>query len=149
MSLRSKFVLCFILLVTLMMTSVLYITVSRERQSFEKQIREKYLASCKTLAISSVDALLTKDFSLLREYVNEVAKDKNIIYAIIVDESGQIVTHTNHKLQGKFFYDPVSIRASRTKEPIWQKYSRDDGEFLWDIAVPIGSFLLPRNFSAI
>ncbi|MBN1327637.1 MAG: HAMP domain-containing protein [Candidatus Cloacimonetes bacterium] len=80
-------------------------------------------------------------------------KDDGIVYAILVDRNGYCPTHNSiytKPITGnqevdllgnrtkRIFNDPVGLKAARnTKGFLKQHYTRDTGELLWDLSMPV------------
>jgi methyl-accepting chemotaxis protein len=97
------------------------------------------------------DSLADKDFqAILDKYV---AKSNLLIYAVATDKNGYVPTHnrqysqpltgnravdlTNNRTK-RIFGDAIGFRAARNVKPyLVQVYSRDTGELIGDVSVPI------------
>lgn len=82
-----------------------------------------------------------------------LVKDKRLLYVVIVDKNGYVPTHNmlfSRPLTGdkevdslnnrtkRLFNDRTGLTAAHNKTPcLLQKYSRDTGEFFYDLSVPI------------
>lgn len=90
-------------------------------------------------------------------------KDKNLVFVVIVDVNGYLPTHNLKYSKGltgdpkadllnnrtkRMFNDKTGLAAARNKEPyLLQKYSRDTGEMMKDLSVPI--FIKEKHWGAI
>ena len=90
-------------------------------------------------------------------------KDKNILFVVIVDVNGYLPTHNlkySKSLTGdqkvdllnnrtkRMFNDKTGLAAARNTNPyLMQKYSRDTGETMIDLSVPI--FIKDKHWGAI
>ena len=137
MKLQAKFVLLFTVLIILVGFTTTFFALRREREAITNQIRERSAAICTALAVSSVGALLTQDFTNLREYIDEIKKSPDVAYIIITDSTGTVVIDSNHMQEGKVLYDPVDIRAVKAKGPVEQRYTRKSGQVVYEMAEPI------------
>jgi len=81
----------------------LYIINSMERSMIETtRIRAMGLAKLSALSMSNTFVIYNKD--LLNNFVDSLGKEKNILYAMIVDSSdSRILAHTDHQNDGKIF----------------------------------------------
>jgi len=81
----------------------LYIINSMERSMIEKtRIRAMGLAKLSALSMSNSFVIYNKD--LLDNFVDSLGKEKNILYAMIVDSSdSRILAHSDHQNDGKIF----------------------------------------------
>ena len=90
-------------------------------------------------------------------------KDKNILFVVIVDVNGYLPTHNrkySKSLTGdqqtdllnnrtkRMFNDKTGLAAARNTNPyLMQKYSRDTGETMIDLSVPV--FIREKHWGAI
>lgn len=90
-------------------------------------------------------------------------KDKNIVFVVIVDTNGYLPTHNlkySKPMTGdnkvdilgnrskRMFNDKTGLAAARNTNPYYlQKYSRDTGETMKDLSVPI--FIKEKHWGAI
>ena len=103
-SLEYKFALLSVVPIIIITTfMVIYIINSLERSMIEKtRIRVQGLTKLFALSMSNAFVIYNKD--LLDNYVDRLAKEKNILYAMIVDSSdSRILAHSDHQNDGKIF----------------------------------------------
>jgi hypothetical protein len=90
-------------------------------------------------------------------------KDKNILFVVVVDVNGYLPTHNrkySKNLTGdqktdllnnrtkRMFNDKTGLAAARNTNPFFmQKYSRDTGETMIDLSVPV--FIRDKHWGAI
>lgn len=79
--------------VALWLTAVVLIKDADER--LEIHHKEMAVHSAKTLAESSIDALVSKDYELLERWVWSSLAEDNYAYAALVRPSGQVLAHTD------------------------------------------------------
>ncbi len=98
--------------------------------------------------------------AILDKYVE---KDKRIIFVVAVDTNGYLPTHNSkyslplindydvdvsRNRTKRLFNDRTGLAAARNKEPyLLQKYSRDTGENIADLSVPI--FIKEKQWGAL
>jgi len=90
---------------------VLNIVNSLEKSMVEKtRIKAQGLAKLSALSMSNTFVIYNKD--LLDNFVDSLGKEKNIVYAMIVDSSdGRILAHSDHQNDGKTFDDSMDNNA--------------------------------------
>ncbi|MBW2544705.1 MAG: response regulator [Deltaproteobacteria bacterium] len=86
---------------------VIYICNSLERSMIERtRLRTQGLAELSALSMSNAFVIYNK--YLLDNFVDSLGKEKNIVYAMIVDSSdGRILAHSDHQNDGKIFDDSM------------------------------------------
>ncbi|GAI47285.1 unnamed protein product, partial [marine sediment metagenome] len=108
-----------------------------QRKAIEEQMRERAAGIGRTLAVAATEAMLTYDFTKLRQYVDEIKKSPEVAYLIIMDTTGRIMVHSDHLQEGKVLYNPPDIRAARAERLVEQRYTGEKSQPLYEIAVPI------------
>ena len=137
MKLRAKLTFLFIGLVVLMGLVTAFITFDWQRKAIEQQLRERAVGIGRTLAVAATEAMLTHDFTKLRQYIDEIQKSPQVAYIIIMDTTGRTVVHSDAKQEGKVLYSPLDIRAARAERLVEQTFIREGGGPLYEIALPI------------
>ncbi len=137
MKLRAKFTFLFIGLVVLMGLITAFITFNWQRRAIEKQLRERGAGIGRTLAVAATETMLTRDFTKLRQYFEEIKKSPPVAYLVIMDTTGRIMVHSDHKQEGKVLDSPLDIRAARAEGLVEQRYTGENSQPLYEIALPI------------
>lgn len=137
MKLRAKFTFLFIGLVVSMGLVIAFITFKWQRKAIEEQMRERGAGIGRTLAVTAAEAVLTHDFTKLRQYIDEIKKSHQVAYLVIMDTTGRIMVHSDPEQEGKVLDSPTDIRAARTERLVEQRYTGEESEPLYEIALPI------------
>ncbi len=137
MKLRAKFTFLFIGLVVSMGLLIAFITFKWQRKAIEEQMRERGADICRTLAVTAAEAVPTHDFTKLRQYIDEIKKSHQVAYLVIMDTTGRIMVHSDPEQEGKVLGSPTDIRAARTEKLVEQRYTGEESEPLYEIALPI------------
>ncbi|MFQ5835454.1 MAG: ATP-binding protein [bacterium] len=137
MKLRAKFTFLFIGLVVSMGLVIAFITFKWQRRAIEEQMRERGAGICRTLAVTAAEAMLTHDFTKLRQYIDEIEKSHPVAYLVIMDTTGRIMVHSDPEQEGKVLGGPTDIRAAGAERLVEQRYIGEESEPLYDIALPI------------
>ena len=127
----SALVSALILLIMFIMSNAI---MNMTRQSFikEMEIRAEFFAR------NAFEALFPKQDRLRMYFLSqEMVKEKAILYAMVTDRKGIILSHNNRKLIGTTDATEVGLNASLTEELIGQPYRDKHGEKLYDVTVPI------------
>jgi GAF domain-containing protein/HAMP domain-containing protein len=143
MKLRAKFTSLFIGLVVSMGLIIAFITFKWQKEAIEEQMREGAIGICRTLAVTADEAMLTNDFTKLRQYIEEIKKSYQVAYLVIMDTTGKIMVHSDPEQEGKVLDSPPDIRAARAEGLVEQRYTGGESEFLYEIALPI-DFASPK-----
>ncbi len=133
MKLRVKLPLVYTLLIAALGTAFVVFT-SRLLQEHRVEEEQEYFQSlAEALAMSTATAIGLGDRAALRDFVERVARGEHVSYAAVLDESGRVLAHTRHELEGKIPGDPVSRAAAAAGDVLIQH----DGADILDVAVPL------------
>lgn len=94
---------------------------------------------------TAYDAFVDATFQRIED---EVLRDEDVVFAVLVDRNGYLPTHNTKYAAGattpagnrtkRMFDDPVGLAAARNRDPFLQQvYKRDTGETMWDLSAPI------------
>ncbi len=138
-SLKKKFSLIISGLIALTMISVGLIISNEIKKPLIKEMQKKGEALGSNLAATSAEALLSGDELLLGIYMDKIAEDKSILYAMILDKTGKVISHSDHRvIKGTTFKDPFWQKAVEVKKGTLIQHNTDSSmDDYYDIAVPI------------
>ena len=96
---------------------------------------------------TAYDEYLDGDIQLIED---EIQKDPEVVFAVLVDKNGYLPTHNTNFSQKsrdytknrtkRMFNDPVGLKAAQhtnLETPLKQVYKRDTGETMWDVSYPV------------
>lgn len=137
--LRTRFFFYMILLIVVLMGGVFTVVEMNNRNVMLMEGQKRGLSNALYLAALSTAPLLMYDYTKLEQNVDAVAKEENVVYAIILDRKGSVITHSHrHDIIGQVLEDPVSIRAASSSTQLVQDVREPfSGDEIWDIAQPI------------
>lgn len=139
LSLRQKFLLAFLSLVCALVMGLLLITESRQRTSIIHQMEKRGESIATHLAAVSTRSLLTYNFIALEQDVEKVSRDRDILYAIVLDRDGRVAAYSGHdEKQGIVLHDTFSQQAAQALVPLIQYVpGKGHNGAHYDIAVPV------------
>jgi two-component system sensor histidine kinase AtoS len=139
LSLRQKFFLAFAALALGLTAGLLLIIESRQQVSIVREMEKRGVTIATHLAAVSTRSLLTYNFVALEQDVEKISRDRDVLYAIILDREGRVAAYSGHdEQQGMVLEDAVSRRAAQTVAPLVQRVRSDGREAEhYDIAVPV------------
>ena len=141
-SLRTKLLIGTVLIIAALMAAVTAVVEHRQRATIIEEMHRRGTAMAEGLASVSAGALLLYNFTALEQNVVRFARETDVVYAVILDRSGQIVAHSRDSgAVGSTPSDAVSLRALAAA-PVLQETTGPRGQALYDFAVPI---LVERN----
>ena len=136
LSLRAKFAIYIALSIGLLFAVLLPSVLHLERRAVLAEAEERGLQLTKIFAHASVQALLTDDFLLMRPLVHSVASERAVLFVMILDRTGRVVTHSDISKVDHIYTDAVTGRALRATRPIVQEITHN-GIPAYDVAAPI------------
>ena len=96
---------------------------------------------------TAYDEYLDANIQLIED---EIQKDPEVVFAVLVDKNGYLPTHNSNFSQKvrdfnknrtkRLFNDAVGLKAAQQtnlEAPLKQVYKRDTGETMWDISYPV------------
>ena len=136
LSLRAKFALPIALFVVLLFSALIPGVLYLQARTVLDGARERGLELTKIFAHSSVQAVVADDFLVLRQMINSIASEPDVLHAMILDPRGLVLAHSDMRQVGRVYDDELTRRAAGATEPLVQ-----DGEVggtpMHDFAVPI------------
>jgi signal transduction histidine kinase len=138
-NLRKRFFTYMILLIVLLMGGVFAVIEKNNRGVILLEGQKRGLSNALYLAALSTAPLLMYDYTKLEQNVDVVAKEPDVVYAMILDRQENVIAHSSRDdLLGKPLNDSISRAAAASTTQLIQDY-RDpsSGVEMWDIAYPI------------
>jgi signal transduction histidine kinase/ActR/RegA family two-component response regulator len=137
--LRGRFFRSMILIIVIVMGGVFIVVEKTNRDVILMEGKKRALSNALYLASLSRAPLLMYDYTKLEQNVDEVAKEADIVYAMILDRNGSVLAHSKRDdLIGRILDDELSMNAASSKEQLIQDFRNPQtGEDIWDITCPI------------
>jgi signal transduction histidine kinase len=147
-SIQAKLIFFISLLIIIIMSLVGYQSISRERETLLRHIKEEGVILAESMAIPFVTALLYEEVGLVEEaglldhYINQMMKATHsytdIQYALVLNPEGKVIAHNDLKEFGKIYRDDISQQAMDSWQTLIQRYY-DPGlkVNIMDIATPL------------
>lgn len=137
--LRRRFLSYMILLIVILMSVVFIVVEKNSRAVILSEGKKRGLSNAMYLAALSTAPLLMYDYTKLEQNVDEVAKEPDVVYALILDKNGSVIAHSERDdLIGRVVDDPLSRKAVASSTQLIQEFSHPEtGEEIWDIAYSI------------
>jgi signal transduction histidine kinase len=97
--------------------------------------RARGMQLTKVFAHAGVQALVADDFLALRQVINGIASEPDVLYAAVLEPSGRVFAHSDMREVGRAYTDRLSRDAAGTDQPLVQE--------VWQTAVPAFHFAVP------
>ncbi len=145
-NIQIKFILVTGILIIGVMNVIGYLAIKRDKEILIKETIKQGRLLAETLAIPIINDMVYERLGLIEEgglldyYIREIynKKDINLVYLMILDKDGRVISHSDVREYGRLFNDPVSIRDIRATRTIIQKlFDPGIGHHLIDVATPL------------
>ncbi|GAB4387609.1 MAG: hypothetical protein Kow0025_02160 [Thermodesulfovibrionales bacterium] len=100
-SLRFKLIASVALIHFILMTVFIIESVQRQEEDIEFELAKRASGLAKMLSVTSVNAVLSEDLGSLVEYVAALGGEPEVVYAVITDRNGVVLSATDYGLVGK------------------------------------------------
>lgn len=138
-NLRTKFFLNFAGLVITVVSLVTIVIFFFQKEMLLKQAEEKAINLTRTLAYTSLNAILLNDYVTLQLLIDSMSEAPEILSIIIVDTTGIVLASDQPGLRG-FSYEDELLRQSLGRDIIrLNKLYSEEGQEVWDTVVPIST----------
>lgn len=104
-TLRGRLILSVAIVHAVMMTLFIVDLTNRQRSMIFDRQEEEANAFAQTLAVSSANWLTSFDIAGLQEIVNAQSRYPELLFAILTDNEGHIMAHTDRSKKGLFLTD--------------------------------------------
>lgn len=101
------------------------------------QAEEKAIGLTRTLAYTSLNAILQDNYLVLQSLIDGMLDDHEILFIAILDSHGQIIASSAPERRGEKLQDELTKNALSTEKILLQKEVSEPGHEIWDTAVPI------------
>lgn len=138
-SLKTRFIFMVSLLICCILILVGVVINNQVREQVITQMKKRGESLAKNIAANSMEALLTGDDLSLGVYVDKITEEESIIYAMILDDRGRVITHSDLNIKKGFqFEDRISLRSINSDGPLIQDdgYSPEHGKYI-DVTMPM------------
>jgi signal transduction histidine kinase len=142
--LQSKFILITTSAIIILMGVIGYVSVERGKAILYSDVERQGKLLGETLAIPILNDLiyerlgLVEEGGLLDNYIMEIfnRRDLDLLYLVIIDEEGRVISHNDITEYGKLYSDPLTLKARKAEATLIQRFS-SKGHAALDIGVPL------------
>ncbi|OCC14140.1 sensory box sensor histidine kinase [Dissulfuribacter thermophilus] len=144
---QAKFILLTSLCIFLFAGFWGYLIIKREGKLYTEDTINQARIIAEISGVIFTNALVYKELGLVEDvgltdyldyYVSDMMqKDKRIVYLIVLDPKGRVLSHSNIKEYGKVYTDPVTKRALEATEILVQYVKDANGNEMVDVAAPL------------
>jgi hypothetical protein len=93
-----------------------------QSRTSREQLEQRGEAIGRSIAATSIKALLGYDYISLEQFANQAAQDPNILYVVVHDKEDYVAGFSNRPdLQGQKLSDEISRKATASTGPLVQK----------------------------
>jgi PAS domain S-box-containing protein len=136
-SLRARLLWATVLLIVPIMAGGFFVVERQQRAAIVEELERRGRVMAGSLAAASQNPLLLYNFTALEQNVERVAREPDVMYAIVLDAEGKVAAHSQHPERvGSSLKSKVELEAARSMRPIMQDTSAARQSVI-DFAVPI------------
>ena len=137
-SLRAKLLWGSVLVVVLVMSAVFAVVEHRQRAAIIGQVEERGEALARSLAAMASGHLLLYNFTGLEQGVARVAREADVVYAIVLDAEHLVAAHSHRPdTVGQALSGDVARLATEAVRPLVQDTRSAEDAGLYDFSVPV------------
>jgi HAMP domain-containing protein len=138
MSISTKLSLTVSILILLLIAVFSSILLYRENVQLEENLSSKGLTITRNVAMTCATALMGNDFSFLKQVATELVNDQDIIYAMILSKTNEVIALSSDNAKGEAsLLEMNKDLGSITEARQLSFYSKAFKTEVFDIAVPI------------
>jgi PAS domain S-box-containing protein len=138
LSLRTKFLVGTLLVVSAVMGALVLMVEARQREAIIREVRQRGLALARDLAAVSTGPLVLYNYTQLEQHVARLEGDTDVVYAMILDHDGRVAAHSHRpEVVGTILSGESLDRILSTETTLAQELLGADGQALYDFAVPM------------
>jgi PAS domain S-box-containing protein len=138
LSLRTKFLVGTLLVVSAVMGALVLIVEARQREAIIREVQQRGLALARDLAAVSTGPLVLYNYTQLEQHVARLEDETDVAYAMVLDREGRVAAHSHRpEIVGTLLSSAVLDRILSTDTTLTQELATPDGQALYDFAVPM------------
>ena len=138
LSLRTKFLVGTLLVVSAVMGALVLIVEARQRDAIIREVRQRGSALARDLAAVSTGPLVLYNYTQLEQHVVRLEGETDVAYAMILDRDGRVAAHSHRpEVVGTILSEQGLDRILSTEATLAQELTGADGQALYDFAVPM------------
>ncbi len=131
-TLRGQLILGVTLLIAVTMTLFIWYLTERQQEMLLERQTEHAIALGNSIATSSSGWLEARDYSGLQEIIDAQSRYPDLMFAMILDQQGQVLAHSDTSLVGKYLKDLPTSGMHKTQTRIISRTAE-----LVDVVSPI------------
>jgi PAS domain S-box-containing protein len=149
-TIQTKLILAVLPLFLTLIPLLSYIYIKNQEDNLQEEmetrvkiikgnLQRRGIALARTLALASENAIAGFDLTFLSDLIKAAAEGSpGISFILIMDNSRQVLVHTDVNQVNQILNEPVDIEASQTKDVAIYEYRRK-GQDIMEVSVPIQS----------
>lgn len=147
--LKLKFTLFVILIVITMLLEGWY-SLEKSKVILQQELEKRGTTLTENLAYNSRYGVAIEDTFILNELIDGVINDEDVVYVIISDLNGNVLTVKDKRDRDIIYPDFLRKKALKINTPtITQYFSDKEQNILYDIAVPVESRMQKKSYDSL
>jgi signal transduction histidine kinase len=112
-------------------------------------VQEKAIGLTRTLAYTSLNAILQDDYMVLQNLIDSMMGGDDIVSIAILDTTGKVMASSEPERRGQLQNDAVTRQAVTAGNLIVKKTGSRGSEEFWDMAIPIFKLNQPVGIARV
>ena len=133
-TLKRELIIAIVVTHAIMMGLFIYDLTNRQAEFLHKQSLSQAKSLTRTLADNATTWVMANDYVGMFEIVQSISKYPSLKYAMLIDNDGKILAHTNKNLLNKFLSGKLAQKVINSKKDLLTLINNDN---IIDIAVSI------------
>jgi signal transduction histidine kinase len=137
LKLRSKFFVYFAGLTALIIMLISIVIYLYQQNMIRKQAEEKAFRLAKTLAYTSLNAILLDDYAVIQLLIDSMKESRDILSIVLLDSNGKVIAADDPGQRGFTCNDSLTVRAMQTDKLQLIRLTDDRNKTVWETYVPV------------
>jgi signal transduction histidine kinase len=137
LKLRSKFFFYFAGLTVLIIFLISLAVFLFQQNRLNRQAEEKAFRLAKTLAYTSLNAILLDDYAVMQLLIDSMKESRDILSITLLDSGGKVLAADDANLRGSIYRDPYTVQTMQSDQLQLIPLTDHLGRNIWETSVPI------------
>ncbi len=137
LKLRSKFFLYFAGLTALIIMLISMAIYLFQQNTIRKQAEDKAFRLAKTLAYTSLNAILLDDYAVIQLLIDSMMESRDILSIVLLDSSGKVIAADDPGQRGITCSDSLTVQAMQTDKLQLMRLTDERDQTVWETYVPV------------
>jgi len=137
LKLRSKFFVYFAGLTALIIMLISMAIYLYQQNLIRRQAEDKAFRLAKTLAYTSLNAILLDDYAVMQLLIDSMKESRDILSIVLLDSSGKVIAADDPGQRGITCNDSLTVQAMLTDKLQLIRLTDERDQTVWETYVPV------------